>query len=168
MQHYEYEINLYLDKELQAEKEPEMFQHLSVCDDCRKTFYNYKLVKEKSNQHFKNKYENIPSENSREFNPYKVISYISAAAAVILLFILFTNKPVPTYITKSKVRVDTVFVQKELPFTQNQIAQNNSLTPGTKELVQTSQQEYLRYVMSLRTEVFTNAVLIKSDNGSIQ
>lgn len=161
MKHFEYEINLFTDGELAKQDQKELFVHLVVCGECQKTLSAYLLLKEKSRDFCSQNISLLKNKPAWQNIFYKVGFYTSAAAAVILLFILFTNKPAPTYITKNEVRVDTVFVQ-------NQTVSNNSLTPGKKELVSTSQKEYLRYVMSLRTEVFTKADLIQSDNGSVQ
>lgn len=156
MKHYEYEINLFADGELPRQDHKELFLHLPECDECRKTLSDYYLLKEKSRDFCSQNISYIKNKPSKQSIFYKAAFYTSAAAAVILLFILFTNKPAPTYITKNEVRVDTVFVQKEVSYTQNQMVKNSSLTPGKKELIQTSQQEYLRYVMSLRTVTFTD------------
>ncbi len=168
MNHYEYEINLFADGELPQHEQKELFFHLAECGECQKTLSDYLLLKEKSRDFCSQNISLLKNKPSKQNLFYKVGFYSSAAAAVILLFILFTNKQTPTYFTKNEARVDTVFVQKEVPSPQNQTVKISSLTPGKKEFVFTSQKEYLRYVMSLRTEVFTKADLIKSDNGSIQ
>lgn len=168
MKHYEYQINLFVDGELPKGEHKELFVHLAGCDECGKALSDYYLLKERSREFCSQNISHIKNKPSKQNIFYKVGFYTSTAAAVILLVILFTSRPAQTYLSKNEVRVDTVFVQKEVSFTQNQIAQNNSLIPGKKELVSTSQQEYLRYVMDLRTEVFTQADLIKSDSGSIQ
>ncbi|MCX6174345.1 MAG: zf-HC2 domain-containing protein [Ignavibacteriales bacterium] len=168
MKHYDYEINLFIDGELEEENREELFLHLAECNECRNTFADLLLLKEKSKAHCSESINQLKQKPSVAKSFYKFGFYAASAAAVFLLFFLVLQNPKDTFITKNQARVDTVFVQKEIPTAQNQITNTNSLTPGKKEYIQTSQQEYLHYVMSLRTEKFTEADLIKLDNGSIQ
>lgn len=162
MKHYEYEINLFADGELSAQDQKELFSHLADCGECRKTFSDYLLLKEKSRDFCSQNLSQMKNKPSRLNIFYKVGFYSSAVAAAILLFVLFTNKSAPTYITKNEVRVDTVFVQQDVPYTQNQNVKNSSLTPGKKELNQKrKRQPYLEYLLSLRTEKVTQADLVR-------
>ena len=167
MKHYEYEINLFADGELPREDQKELFVHLAECDECRKILADYLLMKERSREFCSKNISLIMNKPSKQNIIYKVGFYTSAAAAVILLVIMLTNKPAQTYNSKNEVRVDTVFVQKEIPIAQNQLTSNNSLTPGKKELIEeSSQKAYLHYLMSLRTVKITDADVIKTRNGS--
>lgn len=168
MKHYDYEINLFIDGELDEENREELFLHLAECNECRNTFADLLLLKEKSKAHCSESINQLKQKPSVAKSFYKFGFYAASAAAVFLLFFLVSQKPKETFTTKNEVRIDTVFVQKEIPVTQNQLTNTNSLTPGKKELIQSSQQEYLRYVMNLRTEKFTEADKLKLDYGSIQ
>jgi len=162
MKHYEYEINLFADGELPAQEQKELFVHLSECGECRKNLSDYYQLKERSRDFCAQNISQLKNARSKSNIFYKTGFYISAAAAVILLFLLFTDKPAPTYITKNEVRVDTVFVQKEVPTNQIQTVRNNSLTPGKKGLnPKTKRQPYLEYLLTLRTENVTEADLVR-------
>lgn len=167
MKHYEYEINLFSDGELPPHDYKELFVHLAECDECKKSLADYLLLKEKSKEFCSKNISFLMNKPAKQNMFYKVGFYTSVAAAVLLLFMLFTNKPIQTYNAMNGARVDTVFIQKEVPSTQNQNVKNNSLTPGKKELrKETSQQAYLNYMMSLRTVKITDADVIKTRNGS--
>ena len=98
---------------------------------------------------------------------YRIGFYTSAAAAILLLFILVAAKPKETTVTKNGVRVDTVFIQKEISNTQNYVNQANSFNPGKKESYpEASLKNHLLYVMGLRTVRITEADIIKTKNGS--
>lgn len=161
MKHYDYEINLFIDGELEEKNREELFLHLAECNECRNTFADLLLLKEKSKMYCSENINQLKQKPSSSKSFYKFGFFAASVAAVFLLFFLVAQSPKDSFIAKNIVRVDTVFVQ-------NQSKNINSLTPGKKELIQTSQQEYLHYVMSLRTEKFTEADKLKLDYGSIQ
>jgi hypothetical protein len=167
MKHYDYEINLFADCELEEEKREELFSHLVGCKECQNLLADLLLMKEKSRTYCADNITKLQSAPKRTSKFYKIGFYSSAAAAVILLFLLTTAKPKETYITKNEVRIDTVFVQKEIPIAQLQKANSNSFTPGKKELkVESSQKSYLLYVNSLHSIKITDADVIQTRNGS--
>ena len=162
MKHYEYEINQFVDGELPQQEHKGLFDHLAGCDECQKTLSDYYLLKERSREYSTRNLSQIKNTPSKNNMFYKIGFYTNAAAAVMLMFILFTNKPATLFVTKNEVRVDTVFVQKEVPLPQNQSVNNNSLTPGKKELIQKRKRPpYLEYLLSLRTEKVTQADLVR-------
>ena len=169
MKHYDNEINLFIDCELPDEQNKELFIHLEGCKECQNTFSEFIMLKEKTRTLCMENLNQVKNKPEPVTMFYKFGFYTSVAAAIILLFLLTTEKPKEIIITKNKVRVDTVFVSKESPTSQKQITVNSSLTPGKKELlVESSQKEYLRCVMNLRSEKITDADLIKLNNGSYQ
>ncbi|PKL82533.1 MAG: hypothetical protein CVV24_09675 [Ignavibacteriae bacterium HGW-Ignavibacteriae-3] len=162
MKHFDDEINLFIDREIEEERRKELFAHLAGCDECRNTLSELLLIKERSRNYLTENLNFIKNKPDKSNMIYKIGFFTSAVAAVILLLMLTTSKPEKIYITKNEVRVDTVFVQKEVPSVQNQIANANSLTPGKKELIQkTKRQPYLEYLMTLRTEKVTQADLVR-------
>lgn len=153
MKHYEYEINLFWDNELSSEEEAELYLHLSICDDCRKDFQKYRQLKEKSINHFK-KYGAQRANQTKTFNPFPVISYISSAAAILLLYLLVTNSSKETFITKNEIRTDTVYVIKKIPLKEILLVQpvkNKSITPNRY-----TEESYIKYVLDLPTIKITN------------
>ena len=174
MKHYEYEINLHFDGELDNEQEIELYNHLSVCRECRENFNAYNRLRRETKTVYNKKITGIlfqPDSETEELNKiistkkienlskyYRAGFYTSAAAAVILLFLLIAVKPKETILTRNEVRIDTVFVNKDIPVAQNQVTNAHSVTPGKRKVhVESSQKEYLRYVMSIPTITFTDA-----------
>jgi uncharacterized membrane protein (UPF0127 family) len=169
MKHFDYEINLFVDGELGEVDKKEMFIHLSECEKCRNTLSDFLLLKEKSRLHIAENIIEIKNTPKKNNLFYKIGFYSSAAAAIVLLFLLTSSKPKETFVTKNEVRIDTIFVKKEIPIAQNKIIPAHSITPGKRRMPEeSSQKEYLRYVMNLRTEKITKTDKINSENGSIQ
>jgi hypothetical protein len=159
MKHYDYEINLFVDGELAETEKQELFAHLAECNECRNAISELLLLKEKSRLHIAESINGIKKAPKKINAFYKIGFYSSAAAAIILLILLAAGKPKETFVTKNEVRIDTVFVNKEIQIAQNKITEARSVTPGKRIVpVETSQKEYLRYVMSLRTIDFSNVV----------
>ncbi len=165
MRHFNEEINLFVDGELDREKQSEMFAHVAECGECRKLFSDLITLKEKARiicaenlDEIKNKPK---AQNVGKF--YRAAFYASSAAAILLLFLLATAKPKEVLVTKNEVRVDTVFVGKEKAIA---IVKKNSFSPPGKEELFNSQEKYLQYVNSLRTIKFTDAAIIETNNGS--
>lgn len=165
MKHYEYEINLFVDGELEKEKQSELFEHLAACKDCQTLFTDTLTLKEKTRLFCVENLNQIKNKPKPASKFYKIAFYTSSAAAVLLLFLLITAKPKETFITKNEIIVDTVFVEKEIPIAQNQLSKSSSLPPGKLEQL-ISQQMYLRYVQNLHTEKITDADLIETKSGS--
>jgi len=169
MKHFDYEINLFVDGELGGADKNKMFIHLSECEECRNILSDMLLLKEKSRIHITkniNEIKNSPKKNNLF---YKIGFYTSAAAAIVLLFLFATSKPKETFVTKNEVRFDTIFVKKEILIAQNKITPAYFITPGKRRMPEeSSQKEYLRYVMSLPAEKITNADLIQKNIGSYQ
>ena len=169
MKHFDYEINLFVDGELNEIDKKEMFIHLSVCEECRNTLSDFLILKEKSRMHIAENIKEIKNTPKRNNLFYKIGFYTSTAAAIVLLFLLTSSKPKETFVTKNEVRIDTIFVNKGATIAQNKTAPAHSVTPGKRKVpAESSQKEYLRYVMNLRTEKITETDKINSENGSIQ
>ena len=163
MKHYEYEINLFVDGELEKEKQSELFEHLAACNECQSLFTDTFTLKEKTRLFCIENLNQIKNKPKPVSKFYKIAFYVSSAAAVLLLFLLITAKPKETFITKNEVRVDTVFVEKERTIA---LANNKSFSTPGKEKLFNSQERYLQYVNSLRTIKFTDAAIIETNNGS--
>ncbi len=98
MKHYELEISRFVDNELSAGEQQQLFTHLADCEDCRKTLADFMEMKKET----KELYENIdvdlkPEINlpvgvtpSKEKNIFKPLFYFSAAASIVfgLLFLI--------------------------------------------------------------------------------
>lgn len=169
MRHYEFEINLQIDGELGNEEQIELYNHLSICQECRDNFNKYNQLRRETKPIYNKNIANVllnlnedeligtrdagKVDSSKKF--YKIGFYISAAAAIILLFFLTSSKSKETFVTKNEVRIDTIFVKKEIPITQNKTVRAYSITPGKRSVfVESSQKAYLQYVMSLRSITF--------------
>lgn len=145
MKHYEYEISLYADGELNDEMSREMFVHLAECAECRNLYSEFTLLEKKVKDNYsKSIMETIadrklpalpgailrqPEINVSDSNRsrtikdiqigknintfYKTAFYTTAAAAVIMLFVLISIKKPVQYIRNNDVRIDTVLVPKE-------------------------------------------------------
>ena len=162
MKHFDYEINLFVDGELGEADKKEMFIHLSECEQCRNALSDFLLLKEKSRMHIADNIKEIKNTPKKNNLFYKIGFYTSAAAAIVLLFLLTSSKPKETFVTKNEVRIDTIFVKKEIPIAQNKTAQAHSATPGKRRVpAESSQKEYLRYVSGLRSERMTDADVLK-------
>ena len=165
MKHYKDEINLFIDCELDADKREELFSHLSECNECRDLMADLLLLKDKSQKYCSDNISNLKTKPKSVNKYYMIGFYISSAAAVLLIFLLTTSKPKEVYITKNEVRVDTVFVQKDVPITT--VNNLNSFIPGKKEGNDvSSQQRYIDYVKSMRTVIITDADIVKERKGS--
>lgn len=160
MKHYYEEINLFVDCELEEEKAAEIFKHIGECQECRKLLSDLILLKEKS--------RTFCAENLREINKpkpenkfYKVAFYASSAAAVLLLFFLSTSKPKETYFTQNIVRVDTVYIPKEIP--AGTIQNAVSFSPA-KQIIKTGKikSPYLAFIRNLKTENVTSADIVSN------
>ena len=181
MKHYEYEINLLFDGELNKKEQVELYHHLSICDKCQEDFNKYNMLKAQTKSVYEKKlYEMfLPQENvstdstdikrnnrikySNTF--YRIGFYTSAAAAIVLMILLTTSSPKRVFITKNDSRVDTVFIQQEK--NTPKITAAHSKAPGKRDVpVKSSQNEYLRYVMNLPVEKITDADLFEHINGS--
>ncbi|MCX6151160.1 MAG: hypothetical protein NTX22_11590 [Ignavibacteriales bacterium] len=100
MKHYEYEIILFLDSELEKENQKELFTHLTLCEECRTLLYEVMDLKNKS----KKFYEGIIPElnevllptttlqKRREKNIYRPLFYFATAACFLLGFLFLLNK----------------------------------------------------------------------------
>ena len=164
MKHYEYEINLFVDGELEKEKHSGLFEHLANCNDCQSLFTDTLILKEKTRLFCVENLNQIKNKPKPVNKFYKIAFYASSAAAVLLLFLLVTAKPKETFITKNEVRVDTVFVEKEKPI----------LNEGKKELFANTKQKskssnevaFVNEMKKMKTTKITLSDLIKYDVGS--
>ncbi len=158
MKHFDYEINLFLDGELQEENRKELFAHLAECEECTNIFLDYLSLKEKTRNYFAGNITHLKNKPSGHNRFYKYAFYTAAAASIIFVMLLLNGKPKTQYITKNEVRVDTVFVQKESPSSKNKTTRINPFTVGKKVLPEElSQKAYVNYVKGLRSIVFSKS-----------
>jgi len=159
MRHYEYEINLLLDGELEEQEQINIFVHLSECAICREQYVEYLQLKNASKNILNKEITAILASNTK-FNPietlsefprkkstfiYKIGFYTSAAAAILLFFLLINHKPEINYSTGAQVRVDTVFVPREKIVYKEaaQLKTTQNITP------ESNQRSYLKYLATL-------------------
>ncbi len=91
MRHYELEISQFADNELSADKQKELFAHLSGCNECRQILSDFIGIK-KDSKLFYNELELELKpfrflqeiQNKKENNIYKALFYFSVAASIIL------------------------------------------------------------------------------------
>ncbi|MFA7419814.1 MAG: zf-HC2 domain-containing protein [Melioribacteraceae bacterium] len=157
MKHFNEEINLFVDGELESEKQSEMFAHTAECTECRKLFSDLIILKEKSRIFCAENLDEIKNKPKAQTigKFYRAAFYTSSAAAILLLFLLATAKPKEVLVTKNEVRVDTVFVEKEVSV---QKTPKRHITIVATKRKDNSQIKYLDYINSLKTEkvVFNN------------
>jgi len=130
MEHYKFEISQFCDGELEEKETSQLFGHLAGCPECRKVFNEYLFIKEKAKDFCAGKIsdsikntipgKDVPAdgrhnlkEGKRKGLFYKTGFYISAAAAIILLFINLNTKKETVFMTKNEIKKDTVFIPKE-------------------------------------------------------
>lgn len=98
MKHYEFEISQFMDNELPADEQKNLFAHLSECSECAKVlsgFMNIKMgvnsVYSDMNVELKSSFAviNAPEPLAKKRNIYKTMFYYAAAASVLLGFFLF-------------------------------------------------------------------------------
>ncbi|MDP3683936.1 MAG: zf-HC2 domain-containing protein, partial [Ignavibacteria bacterium] len=98
MKHYEIEISQFMDNELPADEQKNLFAHLSECGECAKVlsdFLNIKMdvksVYDDMNVELKNSSAVLKADESLTMkrNVYKTLFYYTAAASVIFGFFLF-------------------------------------------------------------------------------
>jgi|GEM_PF-1082550 len=109
MKHYEYEISQFVDGELSEAEQKEMFLHLSACDECRNTFAEYAMLKEKSEEHCAQKINALKLNGGKKNRSYRGIVYSAAAAAAVLLLIANLSFK-PKTIIRTEYKCDTVYV----------------------------------------------------------
>ena len=160
MKHYDFEISLFIDGELENEKHNELFSHLAGCADCQKLLADSLVLKEKARVFCTENINEIKNKPKAVNKFYKYGFYASAAAAVLLIFLLASTKPKEVLVTKNEVRVDTVFVEKAI--NTNQIVAVNTITPGKKVVTAKNKKReaYLDYLFSLRSEKLTETDLV--------
>lgn len=182
MKHYEYEINLFVDGELPEDKNKELFAHMAECTECRNLYPEFVLLEKQTKEYYDQKISsNIPNKsplaniypaknnnqirkNSKVNNPqfYKMAFYISAAAAIILMFINLNKKPETASLTTNAIRVDTVYIQKEIPVN---IAKNEISVIPAKHVstFKKNKSPYLTFILSLKTEKVTSLDKVSSN-----
>jgi hypothetical protein len=108
MKHYEYEISLFVDNELDNGQKEELFRHLAECDKCRQDMSDYLLLKQQSKSVIAENVSAVNLKPSRSKYFYKAGFYISAAAAILLIFILVNKTPKTVYIKSTPEITQTV------------------------------------------------------------
>jgi hypothetical protein len=171
MKHYEYEISLYTDGELNDDESREMFAHLAGCTECRNLYAEFVLLEKETKECYgKNISETIAKRQLPEailnradaseaikqsrFHKntgifYKTAFYTTAAAAVILCFLLINAKTNMQYIRNTAVKVDTVFVPKE-----KKVIKYIKLVQYPEK----SNRDYLEYVNTIPTASANSAM----------
>jgi hypothetical protein len=168
MKHYEFEINLLIDGELPENAKDELFTHLSTCRECQNSLSQYLLLKEQSREFCIQKINKLKPKDVEKINYYKIPFYISAAAAIILIFLFIGIKTQTTYITQKYVKVDTVFVSsknKTLVHLQKEIPPMNKVK---KESAERIPDPSISYLFNLQSEKITDVDLVKNNNRSLQ
>lgn len=98
MKHYEFEISQFMDNELPADEQKNLFTHLSECSECAKVlsgFMNIKMgvnsVYSDMNVELKSSFAviNAPEPLTKKRNIYKTMFHYAAAASVLFGFFLF-------------------------------------------------------------------------------
>lgn len=161
MKHYELEINDFLDGELETDEQRELFAHLSECELCCGNFNKYLLLKQESAKQIGKDIHSIigevkttvslPAADIKQITPvknnifYKTAFYTSAAAALILFFLLINHKPEINYLTRETSRVDTVFVPME-KVVYKTIQQTKTIKEISPEA---NQKTYVKYLAGI-------------------
>jgi len=160
MKHYEFEMSLYLDGELPKENEMELFSHLTGCEECRKEFLKFHLVKEKTKNHFTKKLEVNELKKDNRSKIYKIGFYAVSTAAV-LVFFLLSKEPETVYLSKTDVRVDTLIVPKEKVVMRYLKQKDKTYTKSIKSKgkIPISKEDvtYLISLSEMRTEKFSES-----------
>jgi len=92
MKHYDFEISLFVDNELDEEMQREMFEHLAKCDECRKTIQCFLGIKKEVNNYYGSmSTAPVPvlSGSAVRNNSRSTIYAFSAAASLIIVSVLF-------------------------------------------------------------------------------
>lgn len=127
MKHYDFEISLYVDNELDDEMQTEMFEHLAKCDECRKTVQGFLSVKKDVNNYYgpisayTAPVPELPA-NAAVNNSRSSIYAFSAAASLIIVSVLFL-----TYYISSKASFEN-YENKIRSLTGTNAVLNSELT----------------------------------------
>ncbi len=157
MKHFETEINLFIDNELEESEQEKLFGHLATCLNCREKLSRLILLKERTNKIISDELTGLISVPRKENKVYKISFYAATAAAAVLLIIVLSFKPKEKLVIKNEIRVDTVFVRERNNVVNTKKVTGGIKTPGViKPSEQSNQKEYLRYVMNLRKVEFNS------------
>lgn len=90
MKHYDFEISLYVDNELDEDMQPDMFEHIAGCGQCKKILNDYIKIKSGISTH----YAMIPANTVVITPPLKerktaVYKWAYAAAACVFVMLSF-------------------------------------------------------------------------------
>jgi Predicted transmembrane transcriptional regulator (anti-sigma factor) len=164
MKHYEFEISLLIDGELDNSGRNELFAHLAKCDECRETFTEYLQLKDKSKE-FCVKEMSKPKNKLHGNNFYKISFYASAAAAVILIIMLVNIKPPAKYITKTVIKHDTLLIADKSTAMEKKLPAKTSLTAKSKiNQAKKKDEKLIQYVLNIPSEKITNADIVTPKN----
>ncbi len=135
MKHFELEISQFVDNELFADEQKELFAHLSECEDCRKTLIDFMQMKKESKSFFNEldaelKYIKLPTVQNKKINIYKTAFYISTAAAVLLGVLFFLLQSNNTLIEKNYEMLETKYKTLNTKFDS---VNKETITTGVKE-----------------------------------
>ncbi len=129
MKHYDYQINLFVDGELEENEREEMFTHLAGCKQCQALLSDMMILKEKSKVFCNEHLSEIKNKPMKVGKLYRIGFYASTAAAIILIFILVSKS---LNIVSSKYDNSTH---------EKILIQNKELT----------EEEYLHHIKKIRT-----------------
>jgi len=158
MRHFEIEISQYIDGELPSEECSELFNHLGTCAECRNEMLVLNKVKENSKNHFIKMISGTETKIDVWRSIYKIGFYVTAAATIVLLIHALTHKAEPIYLTQQKIKNDTVYVTRERVIYST--VKNTIVKTNKEQKPANNDENYLKYVMSLRSEKFSKADIL--------
>ncbi len=163
MKHYEMEISQYIDGELNPDESREMFRHIGECVECRELLSDFIMLKDKSRSFCTENIKEISGTRpAKSSGFYKYAFYASSAAAIILIFILSTFKQEQKTEIVNAARVDTVYVEKEIPIPETKPVPQPKLA-SHRSRSSINKSPYMAFIMSLKTESVTPADKITSN-----
>jgi hypothetical protein len=190
MKHYDFEISRFIDNELSANEQKEVFSHLSGCEECRDLLSDFMEMKKGTKSYYNNLQVELKSPAelltgniaTKKRNVYKPLFYISVAASIILVLFSLSesgkqaglkesNYNAPIEVTR--VKMDTSKRQDDKPAA----AQSNvtrKLAIVNAELNRTNrynkkeysfraaQSQYLKSLNSVKTIYLTKADIVSN------
>jgi hypothetical protein len=99
MQHYDFEISQFIDNELSASEQKELFLHLSGCEECSKILSDFMGMKNGAKSHYNNLSAELKSPAGlligstavKKRNVYKRLFYVSMAASIVFAILLLSK-----------------------------------------------------------------------------
>jgi hypothetical protein len=99
MKHYDLEISRFIDNELSANEQRELFSHLSNCEDCREIISDFMEMKRKTVSYYNNLSIELKTPvkllasdiKIKKLHIYKHLFYLNMAASIILVLFILLN-----------------------------------------------------------------------------